>query len=84
MNLVLGIFYAIAGLVLIAWGAPLSRRYNAWTTRLRKSHPNFNPPPTPKWRARNTIIMTVLFRFLGGSFVLMSIMYLLPQIALPR
>jgi hypothetical protein len=58
----------------------LSIRYNAWTTGLRERHPNFNPTPTPEWRARNTKIMKVMFRVAGAFLVLLSIMYLLPLI----
>jgi hypothetical protein len=57
----------------------LSIRYNAWTTGLRERHPHINPPPTPEWRARNTTIMTVMFRLFGVFLVLLSVMYLLPQ-----
>jgi uncharacterized membrane protein YjgN (DUF898 family) len=77
MNLILGAGYAVVGLALIFWAAPLSLRYNAWTTGLRGHHPNFNPPPTPEWRKRNTKIMTVIFRIAGTFFVLLSLMYLL-------
>jgi hypothetical protein len=81
MNVVLGVGYAVIGLALLVWAAPLSLRYNAWTTRLRERHPNVNPPPTPEWRARNTKIMTVMFRVAGVLFVLLSIMYLLPLLS---
>jgi len=80
VNLILGVGYAVVGLVLIFWATPLSIRYNAWTTGLRERHPNINPPPTPEWRARNTKIMTVMFRIFGVFLVLLSIMYLLPLI----
>ena len=80
MHLISGAGYAVMGLALIYWAAPLSIRYNAWTTSLRERHPNFNPPPTPEWRARNTKIMTVMFRAAGVWFVLLSILYLLPLI----
>jgi hypothetical protein len=79
MNLILGVGYAVIGLVLIFRAAPLSIRYNAWTTGLRERHPHINPPPTPEWRARNTTIMTVMFRLFGVFLVLLSVMYLLPQ-----
>jgi hypothetical protein len=65
------------GLALTIWAAPLSRRYNAWTTGVRERHPNFNPPPTPEWRARNTKIMTVLFRVAGLFFLMISALKLL-------
>jgi len=80
MNVILGIGYAVLGLVLIFKAAALSIRYNAWTTGLRERHPNVNPPPTPEWRARNTKIMTVMFRILGVVLATLSIMYLLPLI----
>jgi hypothetical protein len=80
MNLILGAGYAVVGLALIFWATPLSIRYNAWTTGLRERHPHVNPPPTPEWRARNTKIMTVMFRVLGVGLGVLSIMYLLPLI----
>ena len=83
MNFISCLAYALVGVGLVYWAVPLSLRYNAWTTRLRERHPNFNPPPTPEWRARNTKIMTVMFRVLGIFFVVLSIMYLLPLIV-PR
>jgi hypothetical protein len=81
MNLILGAGYAFIGLALIFWATPLSIRYNAWTTGLREPHPNITPPPTPEWRARNTKIMTVMFRVAGVFLVLLSIMHFLPLIA---
>ncbi len=61
-------------LLLIYFARPLSRRYNAWTTSLRERHPDFNPPPTPEWRARNTKIMTVVFRVAGLFLILLSLL----------
>jgi len=80
MNLILGAGYALVGLALIVWAAPLSTRYNAWTTHLRERHPNVNPPPTPEWRARNTKITALMFRLAGVFFVLLSIIYLSPLV----
>jgi hypothetical protein len=80
VNLIRGIGHALIGLALVFWAVPLSVRYNAWTTGLRERHPNINPPPTPEWRARNTKIMTVMFRVIGAFLVFLSIMYLLPLI----
>jgi hypothetical protein len=77
MDWFLGGAYALIGLVLVYWAAPLSVRYNTWTTGLRERHPNFNPPPTPEWRARNTRIMTVMFRIVGAFFILLSVLNLL-------
>ena len=78
VNVILGIGYAVIGLGLGFWAAPLSLRYNAWPTRLRERRPNFNPPPTPEWRARNTKIMAIMFRTLGVILVVFSIMLLFP------
>ena len=80
MNWFLGVAYALVGLALIFWAASLSLRYNAWTTSLRERHPNFNPPPTPEWRARNTKIMTAMFRVIGVFLVLLSILTLLGSV----
>ena len=84
MGLIIGVGCAFIGLVLVFRAASLSLRYNAWTTGLRESHPNFNPPPTPEWRARNTKIMTVMFRVFGVFLVFLSILYLLPLIVTKR
>jgi hypothetical protein len=80
VNLILGAACAVIGLALIFLATPLSGRYNDWTTGLRERHPNINPPPTPEWRARNTKIMTVLFRVAGVFLVLLSLIQLLPLI----
>ena len=80
MDLIPGVAYALIGLALVVWAAPLSRRYNAWTTGMRERHPGFNPPPTPVWRARNTKIMTVIFRVAGVFSILLAITYLSPLI----
>jgi hypothetical protein len=77
MRLIWGVVYGGGGLALILWAVPLSIRYNAWTTRLRERHPNFNPPPIPEWLARNTKIMTALFRVAGAFFVLVGALSLL-------
>lgn len=68
---------ALIGAVLIGWAAPLSKKYNAWTTGVRERHPNFNPPPTPEWRERNTKIMTILFRIVGVVLLGQAILRLL-------
>lgn len=70
---------ALLGLVLILWAAPLSRRYNAWTTRLRERHRNINHPPTVEWQARNTRIMTILFRIAGAVFIAHAALALLTR-----
>jgi hypothetical protein len=78
MNLFVSVFYMLVGIILVGWAAPLSLRYNAWTTGFRERHPNINPPPTPEWRARNTKIMTVLFRIFGIWLVILSILHFAP------
>lgn len=77
MSWLMDIAFALLGLALIFWAAPLSIRYNAWTTGLRERHPNINPPPTSEWRARNTKILTIMFRVVGICFVLRSVLTLL-------
>lgn len=84
MNLILGAGYIVIGMALILYARPLSIRYNAWTTGLREGHPNFNPPPSPEWRVRNTRIMTVIFRVFGACLVLHSLAYFLPLLATNR
>lgn len=76
-----GSTYLVLGLILLFCAKPFSLRYNAWTTALRTRHPNINPPPTPEARARNTRIMTVLFRGMGAAFFIMGVLYLLPLLA---
>jgi uncharacterized membrane protein YjgN (DUF898 family) len=83
-GLLVGIVFALAGLAFLLWAYPLSMRYNAWTTRLRERHPNFNSPPTPEWRARNTKIMTALFRIVGAVFILRAILTLLTVLSPAR
>jgi len=61
----------VLGASLIVWSAPLSVRYNAWTTALRERHPHISPPPMPEMRQLNTKIMTWLFRIVG-LFLLLS------------
>jgi hypothetical protein len=65
--------FTLIGAILLLRGRALSVRYNAFTTRLRERHPNINPPPTPEWRARNTLIMTWMFRVFGTLLLLISI-----------
>ena len=69
--------FALVGATLLFRGRTLSVRYNAFTTRLRERHPNINPPPTPEWRERNTLIMTWLFRISGAFLLFISIPVLL-------
>ena len=80
----LGAGYALVGLALIYWAAPLSIRYNDWTAGLRERHSNLNPPPTLEWRARNTKIMTVIFRVAGVFFALLSLLTLIGSFAIPH
>jgi hypothetical protein len=74
----------LVGLVLVYWAAPLSIRYNAWTTGLREHHPGLEAPPSLEWQARNTKIMTVIFRTAGMFFVLLSFLTLISSFAVPH
>jgi hypothetical protein len=67
----------ICGAALLVWARALSVRYNDWTTRIRERHPQFNPPPTPEWRQKNTEIMTWLFRIVGAIFSIVSTLALI-------
>jgi hypothetical protein len=58
------------------WAAPLSVRYNAWTTAFRERNPHINRPPTSEMKALNTKIMTGLFRGCGIVIVLVSALVL--------
>jgi hypothetical protein len=77
MTLITAIVFAAVRIVLLIWASPLSVRYNTWTTGFRERHPKINPPPTPEWRARNTKIMTGMFRLLGGLSLIFSILHFL-------
>jgi hypothetical protein len=84
MNGFIGVLEGFFGLVLLIWARTLSLRYNAWTTGLRERHPNFNPPPTPEWRVRNTKIMTIIFRIVGVFLLFNSCINLLMFVAAKR
>jgi hypothetical protein len=66
--------YAVVGLALVYWAKALAVRYSAWSTSVRERHPDISPPPTPELRVRNTKVMTVIFRFVGLFFLLLSAM----------
>jgi hypothetical protein len=48
MNWILGIGYAVVGFVLLYWAAPLSLRYNAWTTGVRQTPSQLQPAPNSR------------------------------------
>ena len=56
---------ALLGLAVFYLSKLLSRKYNAWTTRLRARFPKLNPPPTPQMAEVNYKIMLNLFRICG-------------------
>jgi hypothetical protein len=70
----------LIGIALTIWAAPLSVRYNAWTTAFRERNPHINPPPTAEMRALNTKIMTGLFRGCGIVIALISALALLSSL----
>ena len=53
------------GAAMLVWSREISERYNAWTTRFRRRHPNLIPPPTPRQREIHTRIMTWIIRVFG-------------------
>jgi len=63
-----------AGLILALFAMPLSRRYNASTTRMRE---NRNRAPTPEMLAKNTRIFAWQLRILGVSFIFLGTVRLL-------
>ena len=81
---VIDIAFVVVGVVLLIWAGPLSRRYNAFTTRFRERHPNFNPPPTPDMRARNTKIFSIILRVMGVFFILRGLVGIMADIAQNR
>jgi len=64
----------IAGLILAFFAMPLSRRYNAWTTRVREKQ---NRAPTEEMRVKNTRIFAWLLRIAGVSFIFLGVVRLL-------
>lgn len=56
----------LAGAALFYWAKPLSKRYNAWTTRLREKSANINKPPNPKNAQLNFKMMFILLRVYGA------------------
>ena len=72
MRFALPTVFVLVGLAIFYWAPRLSLRYNAWTARLRESHPNINPPPTPERRQRTTTTVTFLLRLFGGYLVFLS------------
>ncbi len=75
---------AVLGAALVYWSRPLSIRYNSWTTIFRVRHPRVCSPVTVQRLELNTTTMTWLFRFLGASFVFLSIWTLLSIWGLTR
>jgi hypothetical protein len=67
---------AVLGGTLVSMASELSAGYNNWTTSLRTRHSTAGPP-TPKWRERNTKIMTWIIRLFGGTLMLVSALWLI-------
>lgn len=66
---------AFAGAALFYWAKPMSERYNAWTIRFRKRHPQISKPVTPESVLLNYKIMVILFR-VAGVFLFAEAVYL--------
>ena len=66
---------AFAGVALCYWAKPMSRRYNAWTTRFRERHPQISKPPTQEMASLNYKITVVILRG-GGAILLAEAVYL--------
>jgi hypothetical protein len=64
--------FIVCGAAFLVWARALSVRYNDWTTKLRERHPQLSPQPTPEWRARNTTIMTWIYRAVGAALAMES------------
>jgi len=58
---------ALAGVAIFYWSKLLSKKYNAWTTRLRTKFSSINPPPTPQMAELNYKVMLYLIRICGVS-----------------
>jgi len=63
---------AVVGVVLLDNAQDLSKRYNLWTSSLRRRSPQINPPPNPKMRETNTRIMTWTIRSFALLLILMA------------
>ena len=61
---------AIAGVALFYWSKLLSRKYNAWTTRVRTKFSSINPPPSPQMAELNYKVMFNLIRICGVALFL--------------
>ena len=80
MPIYLLVLQIAVGIALLITAPMLSRRYNAWTTRLREGNRHFSAPPTDAMRAMNTKIMTILFRAFGVGLLLISALDLLRMV----
>ena len=76
--IIISLTILLAGIVLLVFAMPLSRHYNAWTTRMREKQ---NRSPTPEIRALNTRIFAWLLRVLGASFLIFGAVRLLVYIS---
>jgi hypothetical protein len=79
MHLAINIGLIFVGACLIYWATNLSVLYNGLTTGVRERRPDPNPPPTPDWRRRNTMIMTWMFRVAGVLVILRSILLMIAK-----
>ena len=61
----------LIGASLIAFAMPLSRRYNAWTTKVRERQ---NRAPSPEMLAKNTRIFAWLLRIFGAVLLVLAVL----------
>jgi len=65
------------GAVLFYCAKPISERYNAWTTGIRRRFPNINAPPAPENAQLNFRIIYFCCRLCGAFLFAIAIYYLL-------
>ncbi len=70
----------LVGAALFFWAKPMSERYNAWTTSIRKRFPNINEPPSPENAQLNFKIIFICCRVCGASLFAGGAYYLLHAI----
>jgi len=76
---------AFAGTALFYWAKPLAQRYNAWTIRFRKRHPQISKPPSPETASLNYKTMVVALRVTGAILIAEAVYFFVHAIQrIPR
>src|SRR5260370_30601511 len=70
----------LVGAALFYWSKPISKRYNAWTARIRQSFSNISEPPSAESAQVNFKIIVFCCRFCGAILISQRPSYLLHPI----